>query len=102
MDWKIASIPPQAECLVRKIGTNRLISEKIASWDFVPPFDFTAQFLASRACGHGEQTSLSVSKNLQNPVWWTIIENVRTFFERNACGVSQNSKPLGRGGKERG
>ncbi|PJB83431.1 MAG: hypothetical protein CO088_01475 [Candidatus Yonathbacteria bacterium CG_4_9_14_0_8_um_filter_46_47] len=82
--------------------TNRLISEKIASWDFVQPFDFTASFLASRACGRGEQTSLSVSKNLQNPVWWAIIENARTFFERNACGVSQNPKPLGRGGKERG
>ncbi|MDE1988681.1 MAG: hypothetical protein KGI39_03190, partial [Patescibacteria group bacterium] len=52
--------------LVRKIGTNRLISEKIASWDFVPPFDFTASFLASRARRRGEQTSLSVSKNLQN------------------------------------
>ncbi|MBU6431472.1 MAG: hypothetical protein KGJ58_04095 [Patescibacteria group bacterium] len=93
--------------------TNRLISEKIASWDFVPPFDFTASFLASRARRRGEQTSLSVSKNLQNSVWWTIIENARTFFdcpsevserrrERNAAGVSQNPKPLGRGGKERG
>ena len=55
--------------LVRKIGTNRLISEKMASWDFVPPFDFTAQFLARR----GEQTSLSTEKNLQNPVWWTVL-----------------------------
>ena len=82
--------------------TNRLISEKMASWDFVPPFDFTAQFLASRAARRGEQTSLSTEKNLQNPVWWAIIENTRTFFERNACGVSQNPKPLGRGGKERG
>jgi len=26
----------------------------------------------------------------------------RTFFERNARGVSQNPKPLGRGGKEGG
>jgi len=33
---------------------------------------------------------------------WAIIENARTFFERNACGVSQNPKPLGRGGQERG
>jgi hypothetical protein len=30
--------------------------------------------------------------------WWAIIENARTFFERNAAGVSQNPKPLGRGG----
>ena len=58
--------------LVRKIGTNRLISEKIASFDFVPPFDFTASFLARRARRRGEQTPLSVSKNLQNPVWWVV------------------------------
>jgi hypothetical protein len=60
---------------VRKIGTNRLISEKIASWDFISPFDFAAQFLASRAQRRGEQVLLSTSENLQNPVWWTIIEN---------------------------
>jgi len=82
--------------------TNRLISEKIASFDFVPPFDFAASFLASRACGRGEQTSLSASENLQFPVWWAILKSARTHFERNACGVSQNPKPLGRGGKERG
>jgi hypothetical protein len=38
---------------------NRLISEKIASFDFIPPFDFTAQFLASRAARRGEQVLLS-------------------------------------------
>ena len=56
--------------LVRKIGTNRLISEKIVSWDFVPPFDFVAQFLASRAARRGEQVLLSTSNNLRNPVLW--------------------------------
>ena len=35
--------------------TNRLISEKIVSWDFAPPFDFVASFLARRACGRGSQ-----------------------------------------------
>jgi len=74
----------------------------MASWDFVPLFDFTASFLASHATRRGEQVLLSASKNLQNPVWWAIIENARAFFERNACGVSQSPKPLGRGGKERG
>ena len=84
--------------------TNRLISEKIASWDFVPPFDFTAQFLASRAERRGEQVLLSTSKNLQFPFWWPILKSARTHFERNACGVSQPSsiRPLGRGGKEGG
>jgi len=64
--------------LVRKIGTNRLISEKIVSWDFVPPFDFTASFLASRAAKRGEQVLLSTSKNLQNPVWWRAVESNHT------------------------
>ena len=71
--------------------TNRLISEKIVSWDFAPPFDFTAQFLASRAIRRGEQTSPFTSKNLTNPVWCPIFENARTHFERNAVGVSQPS-----------
>ena len=81
---KIASPKFLAEIsdLVRKIGTNRLISEKIASWDFVPPFDFTASFHASRAFGRGEQVLLSASENLQNPVWWPILVNARTNFER--------------------
>ena len=59
--------------LVRKIGTNRLISEKIVSWDFVPPFDFTASFLVSRSRRRGEQVLLSTSENLQNPVWWAMV-----------------------------
>jgi|SRR3989344_4839864 len=62
--------------------TNRLISEKIVSWDFVPPFDFVAQFLASRAARRGEQVLLSTSNNLRNPVLWPILNNARTNFER--------------------
>jgi len=78
---------------------NRLISEKIASFDFVPPFDFTASFIARR----GEQTSLSVSKNLQNPVWWTIIENARTFLSKTPAAfrkISNHSGGAGRKGVE--
>ena len=49
--------------------TNRLISEKIVSWDFAPPFDFTAQFLASRARRRGEQTPASPHKKSRSPIW---------------------------------
>ncbi|TSC76165.1 MAG: Resolvase protein [Parcubacteria group bacterium Gr01-1014_33] len=72
--------------LVRKIGTNRLISEKIASWNFVPPFDFAANFLARR----GEQVLLSTSENLRNPVWWVLLgSNQRPLrCERNALPLS--------------
>jgi len=30
------------------------------------------------------------SNEATNSIWWTIIKNTQTFFERNACGVSQN------------
>ena len=70
--------------------TNHLISEKIVSWDFAPPFDFTAQFLASRARRRGDlpagkagQTIALASKKSGSPVWCPLFENARTFFERN-------------------
>jgi len=64
--------------------TNRLISEKIVSWDFAPPFDFTAQFLASRAERRGEQTIALASKKSRSPIWCSILKIVRTHFA--ACG----------------
>ncbi len=78
---KIASeqSPQEIAHFAQKIGTNRLISEKIASWDFVPPYDFTAQFLASRARRRGDlpaeasaqagQTIALASKKSGSPVW---------------------------------
>ncbi len=68
---KIASeqSPQEIAHFAQKIGTNRLISEKIVSWDFVPPFDFTAQFLASRASRRGEQTIALASQKSGSPVW---------------------------------
>jgi len=65
------------------VMTNRLISEKIASWDFVPPFDFAAQFLASRAARRGEHSVALASQKSGSPVWCPLFENARTFFERN-------------------
>ena len=68
---KIASeqSPLEIAHFAQKIGTNRLISEKIASWDFVPPYDFTASFLARRARRRGEQTIALASKKSGSPVW---------------------------------
>ena len=68
---KIASeqSPQEIAHFAQKIGTNRLISEKIVSWDFAPPFDFTAQFLASRARRRGEQTSALPHKKSRSPIW---------------------------------
>ena len=68
--------PQEIAHFAQKIGTNRLISEKIVSWDFAPPFDFTAQFLASRARRRGDlpagkagQTIALASKKSGSPVW---------------------------------
>ena len=75
--------------------TNRLISEKIVSWDFAPPFDFTAQFLASRARRRGDlpagkagQTIALAPKKSGSPVWCPLFENARTFFEGRISDIS--------------
>jgi DNA invertase Pin-like site-specific DNA recombinase len=82
---KIASeqSPLEIAHFAQKIGTNRLISEKIASWDFVPPYDFAASFLASRARRRGKQTIALASKKSGSPVWCPLFENARIFFGRN-------------------
>ena len=68
---KIASAESLGEIsqFAQKIGTNRLISEKIASWDFAPPLDFTAQFLASPASRRDEQTIALASRKSRSPIW---------------------------------
>ena len=82
---KIASeqSPLEIAHFAQKIGTNHLISEKRIGWDFAPPYDFAAQFLASRAARRGEQTSVLPSKKSRSPIWCPLFENARTFFERN-------------------
>ncbi|MBU2007678.1 recombinase zinc beta ribbon domain-containing protein, partial [Patescibacteria group bacterium] len=61
----------EIKSFVQKIGTNPVFSDKIVSFNFVQPFNFLAEFTASRARRRGEQTSFSTSENLQNFSWWT-------------------------------
>jgi len=61
----------EIKTFVQKVGTNPTLSDKIVSYNFAPPFNFLAEFYASRARGRGEQTSFSTSENLQNFSWWT-------------------------------
>jgi hypothetical protein len=61
--------------------TNRLISEKTASWDFAPPFEFTASILARRALARGAHTATLMAKKSQSPEWCAIFDHARTFFE---------------------
>ena len=42
----VSNSPQEISELMRKIGTNRLISRKTVSFNFSPPYDFTSAFLA--------------------------------------------------------
>ena len=53
---------------VEKIGTNRLISNKNVSWNFLAPYDFTASILARPARFRGERGVQKNSKFSLNPV----------------------------------
>ena len=76
----------EIKSFVQKIGTNPTLSDKIVSYNFVPSFNFLAEFYASRACGRGEQTSFPTSENLQNFSWWTRGEsNPLLFHAMEAC-----------------
>ena len=68
--------------IVEKAGTNHIISNKKVAWDWQPPYDFLASFLASPARWRGESKEFSPTKKLTFPLWWAIINNSRTYFER--------------------
>ena len=72
--------------------TNRLISEKIVSWDFAPPFDFTVQFLARRASRRGEQTSASPRKKSRSPIWCPQEESNPYYEIRNLASYPLNDE----------
>jgi hypothetical protein len=53
-----------------------------ASFSFNAPWDFLAQFFASRATGRGEHSVLSPAKKLKSFEMWDILKIVRTHFEQ--------------------
>jgi len=53
------------------------------SFSFNAPWDYVAQFLASRASGRGEHSDLSPAKKLKSFELWDILKIARTHFERN-------------------
>ena len=53
---------------VEKIGTNRLISNKNMSFDFIEPFNFTSEILARPARQRGEIQTQNSSKISLNPI----------------------------------
>lgn len=76
LDIQKAEKLPQSESFgeikefVQKIGTNHTLLDKSASFSFIAPWDFLAQFLASRASGRGEHSDLSPAKKLKSFELW--------------------------------
>ncbi len=58
------------KAFVQKVGTNHQLLDKSASFSFNAPWDFLAQFLASRASGRGEHSDLSPAKKLKSFELW--------------------------------
>ena len=56
--------------IVEKVGTNHTISNKKVAWNWQPPYDFLASFLASPARWRGEPNEFSRPKNLTFPILW--------------------------------
>ena len=61
----------EIKAFVKKVGTNHQFLDKSVSFSFNAPWDFLAQFLASRATGRGEHSVLSPAKKLQSFELWT-------------------------------
>ena len=59
---------PEISQFVEKIGTNRLISNKNAFWNFLAPYDFTASILARPARFRGERGAQKIPKFSLNPI----------------------------------
>ncbi len=59
------------KAFVQKVGTNHQLLDKSASFSFSEPWDFLAQFLASRASRRGEHSDLSPAKKLKSFELWT-------------------------------
>ena len=61
---------PEIKAFVQKIGTNHQLLDKSASFSFIAPWDYVAQFLARRATGRGEHSVLSPAKKLKSFELW--------------------------------
>ena len=59
---------PEISQFVEKIGTNRLISNKNVSWNFLAPYDFTVSILARSARLRSERRVQKNSKFSLNPI----------------------------------
>ena len=63
--------PQEIAQIVRKVGTNRLLSRKTVTFSFAQPYDFIPSLLASRHVSTSTTSPSLCDENLQSPVWCT-------------------------------
>jgi len=82
-----------------KIGTNRRLLDRKLIFDFVRPFDFVLKYTEkceSRRCGinsapaeGGASEPTNCPQNSQCLTWSQLLNEARTFFERNSDWLSR-------------
>jgi hypothetical protein len=61
--------PQEIAQIVRKVGTNRLLSRKTVTFSFAQPYDFIPSLLASVEASPSLTSPSLCDENLQNPKW---------------------------------
>jgi len=63
---------------LKKIGSNRTIKDQKLCIEFKKPWNYFINLPAeTRAAGEGE------AKHSSNSVWWSLLEKVRTHYQKN-------------------
>jgi hypothetical protein len=66
-----AKSPQEIAHVVRKVGTNRLLSRKTVTFSFAQPYDFIPSLLASCNTTTSTTSPSLRDENLESPVWCT-------------------------------
>ena len=61
--------PEEISQVVRKVGTNRLISRKTVSFALTPPYDFLPSLLRSSMVGTSNSSLSLLDENIESPIW---------------------------------
>ncbi len=80
----IQSSPKEIADLVRKVGTNLIMTGKQVAFDFAEPYQFTASFLGNLHRQLADNPSLVHDQNWWSSNWCSILYHLRTHFERLA------------------
>ena len=73
--------PQEISQLVRKVGTNHLISRKTVSFSFSEPYDFALSFLNNSRLASTDNPLLRSNEFSQSTNWCTFLDHLRTFLK---------------------